>query len=79
MRKESYEPGEFRRCCILRGIAGARIVDKYIARAKKIVYHEEDFISVHRMDEAVRDGVAHSNPLSPARMARADEKAKRLG
>ena len=75
----SYDPGEFRRCCILRGIARAKTADKYIAKHRKIVYREEDFIAVHRMEEAVRDGIAHSNPLSPARMARTDEKAKRLG
>ena len=75
----TYDPGEFRRCCILRGIARAKIADEYIAKHRKIAYHEEDFIAVHRMDEAVRDGIAHSNPLSPARLARADEKAKRLG
>ena len=75
----TYDPGEFRRCCILRGVAWAKTADRYIAKHRKIAYHEEDFIAVHRMDEAMRDWIAHSNPLSPARIARADEKAKRLG
>lgn len=79
MSGESYNPDEFRRSCILRGVARARIVDRYISREAKMVYHEDDFITVHRMQEAVRDGIAHSNPLSPARMARMDEKAKRRG
>lgn len=79
MSSESYNPEEFRQSCILRGVALARTVDRYISREAKMVYHEDDFIAVHRMQEAIRDGIAHSNPLSPARMARTDEKAKRLG
>ena len=74
-----YNPNEFRESCILRGVARAKVVDQYISKHKKVVYHEDDFITVYRMDVAIRDGIAHSNPLSPARMARADEKAKRLG
>jgi hypothetical protein len=79
MSSESYDPQEFRRCCILRGVASARIVDKYISQQKRIVYHEDDFITVHRMYTAVQDGVLHSSPLSPARIARMNEKAKRRG
>ena len=79
MSKDSYDPAEFRASCIMRGVAYAKTVDRYISRKAKVVYHEEDFLEVYRMEEAIRDGVAHSNPLSPARIARADEKAKRLG
>jgi hypothetical protein len=79
MSSESYNPDEFRRCCMLRGLARAPVVDRYISQQAKLVYHEDDFIAVHRLDEARRDGIAHSNPLSPARMARTEEKAKRLG
>lgn len=79
MSAETYNPEEFRRSCILRGVASAKIADRYISKHRKIVYHEDDFIYVHRMQEAIRDGIAHSSPLSPARLARSDEKAKRLG
>jgi hypothetical protein len=79
MSSETYNPQEFRKCCILRGVASARTVDRYISRQAKLVYHEEDFIAVHRMHTAVQDGIAHSNPLSPARMARSNEKVKRRG
>ena len=79
MSSESYNPSEFRECCLLRGLARERTVDKYISQAAKIVYHEDDFIVVYRMETALRDGSAHSNPLSPARIARQYEKIKRRG
>ena len=74
-----YNPEEFRKSCILRGLARAKTVDKYISKHAKMVYQEDDFIAVYRMETAIRDGIVHSNPLSPARIARLDEKIKRRG
>lgn len=75
----SYNPDDFRRSCISLGYARAKTVDRYITMHAKGVYHDDDFIAVYRMEVSMLDGIAHSNPLSPARIARMEEKAKRLG